>query len=383
MSRAKPTQPPTAAQRPNIAVRALTAITGPWTWRNVLGWLILICFVLLLRWAVLDQFKIPSGSMEPTLHGDPGWGKGDRVSVNKFVYGLRFPLNDFHIPFTDITIHYAERRLWRGADPKRWDIVVFNSVEDDDPGKVLIKRVVGLPGERIHIAHAYGRIQVNGKTVMPPEDLHDILFYFAEPDKQSIHDFVLLLASAPGPPPWLNPDNAGARKLSETLHEFHKTLAGRVANPAAPEAMALLRQETAPLFKNIDHLAYNVARERLTWIHEQEGTFQYGVRKEDEYAVVPPDCYLLLGDNSRNSRDGRCFGWVPNEHIMGRATCIGWPLSRWRDFTGFSKTWWGRGLLFGIPGLVIALEMLSFLHKRRNRQSETDANQANKSTESE
>ncbi|MGC8846744.1 MAG: signal peptidase I, partial [Candidatus Hydrogenedens sp.] len=74
------------------------------------------------------------------------------------------------------------------------------------------------------------------------------------------------------------------------------------------------------------------------------GGMEYGIRTEDKYSLIPENCYFVLGDNSAYSRDGRFFGWVPNEHIVGRVSCIWWPPSRWRDFTGFSKTWWWKTL---------------------------------------
>ena len=42
---------------------------------------------------------------------------------------------------------------------------------------------------------------------------------------------------------------------------------------------------------------------------------------------------------------------------MGRVFSIWWPIARWRDFTGFSRTWWGRAILFGIPALIMASEL--------------------------
>ena len=79
-------------------------------------------------------------------------------------------------------------------------------------------------------------------------------------------------------------------------------------------------------------------------LYSQDGI--YGVSERDEFAVVPPGHYLVMGDNSFSSRDGRFFGWLPNDNIYGRAVCIWWPIGRWRDFTGFSKTWWGKSILY-------------------------------------
>jgi signal peptidase I len=75
----------------------------------------------------------------------------------------------------------------------------------------------------------------------------------------------------------------------------------------------------------------------------------------DEYAkynIVPEGAYLLLGDNSPNSRDGRVWGWLPKENILGRVASVWWPPNHWRDFTGFSETWWWRALV-ALAGILL------------------------------
>ena len=87
--------------------------------------------------AVADAYRIPSSSMEPTLHGCEGCNN-DRVLANKFIY--------------------------RFTEPERGQIVVFRSVEDDET--LLIKRVVGIPGDRIQIRG--GTLYVNGEPQDEP-----------------------------------------------------------------------------------------------------------------------------------------------------------------------------------------------------------------------
>ena len=83
--------------------------------------------VLLLRSFLIEPFRIPSGSMMPTLL------IGDFILVNKFTYGMRLPVMDYKVIPVD--------------SPKRGDVVVFRYPED--PSTPFIKRVVGLPGDRI------------------------------------------------------------------------------------------------------------------------------------------------------------------------------------------------------------------------------------------
>ena len=96
----------------------------------------LLCFGV-FRTAVADWNPIPSGSMRPTLL------EGDVVFVDRLAYDLKLPL-------TDIVVH-------RFADPQRGDIVTFASPKD---GSRLIKRIVGLPGDRIEMRGE--RLFVNG-----------------------------------------------------------------------------------------------------------------------------------------------------------------------------------------------------------------------------
>ena len=89
------------------------------------------------RSAVADWYDVPTGSMKPTII------EGDRIFVNKLAYDLK-------VPFT--MVHLAQ---W--DNPGRGDIIVFYSPYD---GKRLVKRVVGLPGDKIHMID--NRVYVNG-----------------------------------------------------------------------------------------------------------------------------------------------------------------------------------------------------------------------------
>ena len=99
-----------------------------------------IFVVLVLRSFLAEPFRIPSGSMIPTLL------VGDFILVNKYAYGLRDPV--FHHKFVE------------GGEPQRGDIVVFRWPVD--PSKDFIKRIVGIPGDRI--AYREKRLYVNGEA---------------------------------------------------------------------------------------------------------------------------------------------------------------------------------------------------------------------------
>lgn len=87
----------------------------------------ILLIVLLLRSFVVEPYRIPSGSMMPSLI------KGDFILVNKFSYGLRLPV--------------TKMKFWNNVLPQRGDIMVFRYPQD--PKVAFIKRVVGVPGDRI------------------------------------------------------------------------------------------------------------------------------------------------------------------------------------------------------------------------------------------
>lgn len=100
-----------------------------------------LLFVLVIRSFVFEPFRIPSGSMMPTLL------QGDYIFVKKYAYGLRLPV--------------TETEILETGEPERGDVVVFRLPED--PSINYIKRVVGLPGDRLdYVDH---RLTVNGQAV--------------------------------------------------------------------------------------------------------------------------------------------------------------------------------------------------------------------------
>jgi len=102
--------------------------------------------VLVLRAFIFEPFRIPSGSMMPTLL------VGDFILVNKFTYGLRLPVS-----------HY---KITEGDKPRRGDVVVFRYPQDESQD--YIKRVIGLPGD--HVSYYNRQLSINGVMVDTKED---------------------------------------------------------------------------------------------------------------------------------------------------------------------------------------------------------------------
>jgi len=108
------------------------------------AFIIAFIIALLIRTFLVQAFKIPSSSMEPTLL------VGDHILVSKFIYGIRIP----YIGTKFLTFH----------KPKRGDIIVF--VYPEDPKKDFIKRVIATEGEEVQIKDT--KIFINGKAIEDP-----------------------------------------------------------------------------------------------------------------------------------------------------------------------------------------------------------------------
>jgi signal peptidase I len=149
------------------------------------GWSILVAVLIAtsFRSAIADWNDVPTGSMKPTI-----W-EGDRIFVNKLAYDLKVPYTTWHIA------------KWN--DPKRGDIVVFFSPAD---GTRLVKRVVGLPGDKI--AMVRNQLIINGTpidyepvekdlvTELAPDAAKSVLFFHEYLTKET---HPVMLSGQPSP----------------------------------------------------------------------------------------------------------------------------------------------------------------------------------------
>lgn len=150
-----------AAARQNTASeqgepQPAAATTTPATKEKKESWVESVIIALLLALAIrhflVQAYKIPSGSMIPTLL------IGDQLIASKISYGIRLP--------------FAANKLAKFETPKRGDIVVFRFPED--PDKDFIKRTIGLPGERVRIRD--GVIYINDEIVVRREHHSDVRY---------------------------------------------------------------------------------------------------------------------------------------------------------------------------------------------------------------
>ncbi|GAA6120199.1 signal peptidase I [Acidovorax sp. FG27] len=136
----------------------------PWWLDWTAGLFPVIAIVFLLRSFLFEPFKIPSGSMIPTLR------VGDLILVNKFTYGIRLPV--------------INKKITEGQAPQRGDVMVFRY--PPQPSMDYIKRVVGVPGDEV--AYLNKRLTVNGTpvptTALPDFFDEDAMRYFKQFEEQ-------------------------------------------------------------------------------------------------------------------------------------------------------------------------------------------------------
>lgn len=214
----------------------------------------IILAVFFLRSFVVEPFKIPSGSMIPTLL------VGDFILVNKFTYGIRLPI--------------VGTKIMSLNEPQRGDVMVFRY--PSDPSLDYIKRVVGLPGDKV--VYRNKRLTVNG-VEQPlkalPDYLHKDKLYYSPQFSE---------------------------RLGATEH-------------------LILNEKDAPAY--VPFVTQFPFRENC--IYNTEGVS----------CTVPAGHYFMMGDNRDASSDSRVWGFVPEANIVGKAFLIWFNFSDLRRIGNF------------------------------------------------
>jgi len=163
---------PAQNARPEVLAKERSALQEalsrrPWWVEYTAGFFPVIALVFVLRSFLFEPFRIPSGSMIPTLQ------VGDLILVNKYQYGIRLPV--------------LNRPVLELGHPQRGDVIVFRYPHQ--PSQDYIKRVVGLPGDQVDYHDR--RLTINGK----PVPMREVAPYFDPGRVQSYLQFIETLGS--------------------------------------------------------------------------------------------------------------------------------------------------------------------------------------------
>lgn len=231
-----------------------------------------LLLIFVVRSFIYEPFQIPSASMMPTLL------IGDFILVEKYAYGIKDPI--------------TQTTLIKTGYPKRGDIVVFKYPLN--PKLDYIKRVIGLPGDRITYDLMNKRV-----AVQPSCD-----------DDQSCDKMLTVTYNCMQPNDFVQPFSRSG--VNEASNDFYQI----PLNDNMPQNGIHLcgSQET------LSNLTHSILRESGTrdWMmayYQQPG-------KPLAEWVVPVGHYFMLGDNRDNSADSRYWGFVPEKNLVGKATVI-------------------------------------------------------------
>jgi signal peptidase I len=270
---------------------------------------IAVIIAVLLRAFVVEAFKIPSGSMIPTME------IGDHIFVNKFLYGVR-------IPFVGV-------KFFQYRKPERGEVIVFEKPRDPKR-RDFIKRIVALAGDTMEVR--CGLLHVNGEPVERQLLVPQYAYWDTEPDdtwaqktssryREVLGDTsfqTLYLPSRPGYEAQLadGGEEAWAAASSLPANDFPYLHGARF-----PEYDAIPRCSADGA--HTGHVGcYETSRPELPKVDDEQDP--QGPCVQRRHYVVPDGHVFVMGDNRDYSSDSRVWGPVPLENIKGKALFIWW-----------------------------------------------------------
>jgi signal peptidase I len=262
-----------------------------------------ILVALALRAFVIEAFKIPTGSMYPTLE------VGDHLFVNKFIYGVR-------IPFTNT-------KLFELRGPQRGEVIVF--IFPCDPDRDYIKRVIALAGDSVEVR--CNIVHVNGVAVPSQMIGSGNVCEYIDHDEASDE--------------WSKKQCSRYRETVngvdyDTFHDVERPARdSRIAQgspPAGGDAHDFPTRSLPfpPSCRQSEEAvkAANIVQVKGKIVETKNDAVAKICEPQLHY-VVPPGHVFVMGDNRNNSNDSRYWGAVPIENIKGKALFIWLSYEHW------------------------------------------------------
>ncbi len=331
----------------------------------------------LIRTLLIEAFTIPTSSMEKSLLA------GDFLFVSKINYGPRIPITPLAIPFVHHTMPFTENtpayttavqwpymRIPGFQKIKNNDVVVFNYPMEDfrptDKKENYIKRCVGIPGDVIRIDSA--QLFINEKLANIPVNMQ--LFYHVKTDGSDFNPKAIQkLDITEGGKASIEGDftfpltNESYRKIKEfaNVQKANAMLSPRkeYAEEILPHDSGIAkwnRDNFGPLTVPKEGMTIKLTKQNIAFyksvieVYEKhrfsvvDGKVFIDDKQTDSY-TFQMDYYFMMGDNRHNSADSRFWGFVPINHIVGKAVFV-WLSLDPNDNNIFTKIRWKRMFQF-------------------------------------
>jgi signal peptidase I len=242
-----------------------------------------LILALILKIFVVDAFKIPTGSMKDTLL------EGDFLLVNKTAYSISTP---HQIPFLGERLSRTE--LIKTGKPEFNDVIAFEIPANIyDPASeeysVLIKRIIGLPGDTIEIKDQ--ELYINREKYRTPSFIK------------------------------INLNESPIENVNKDLFPYNNKWSLENYGPIVVPQKGM-KVELDP--KNILLWQNSINTDYGSKVISVEGTVITLNKQPIRDYIFERDYYFVLGDNRKNSIDSRYFGYIPEEWIIGKAFMIYW-----------------------------------------------------------
>lgn len=310
-------------------------------WTDALIFAVVV--MLIVRTLFFDLFRIPTPSMEKSLL------IGDYLFVSKVHYGTRTPIT-LGIPFTQIYLKGIELPWMRFpgfSSIKRDDAIVFNWPHEDKPidrKMHYIKRVIGLPGETLAVQDKV--VQIDGEAMPIQGGMQQRWYVYMKDQRVRLSNvrlrslgvnevmptadprIVRIVGTTDAVNqmrelPWVDriepsivPDDAGySAHMYPPGRGYTPDNYGPVTIPHEGNTITLTA-ENWPVYEPVFR-RYEGHTTRL----RGDGTFEIDGQPATTYTFAQ-DYYFVMGDNRDNSEDSRFWGFVPMDHVVGKALLI-------------------------------------------------------------